>query len=644
MTGLLTINASVPNIQMGGTNGNNIGLASSAGVFSTSASTGDIVLRGINNLILQSGSGAGAIIINSANNVGIGTTNPAYKLDVRGSLASQSLAIVDVTTYNYQYQLLLNSPTLTTGASIQTIQQGVNFTQNLTLQPLGGNVGIGTTNPLVSFHSYGVSYLQAKQGGAPSTGALGTDGTSLIIYPGSSGSQSMALGFASSQLWYNVPTGNYHNFYVAGTSVATITSTGVNATNLNTTGTLTSSGAIYANGNSLIFPNAISDFKISLWGTNNYGFGIKASTLAYFSQNYHNFYNSGVSTTSPVVSMDGSGNIINSGSISNGSSSYIYAGGLRLGGFDTGNTVYNGSKNMGLTVDSGYTVNLGMNGGNGTIIAISNGRIDVSQPIISTTYIASTTLAIPHPYGAWNIYCDTSYTSVIHSLIFQHATIGVNSFWWFNGVQTSTEAEISDERIKKNIQPINNALSIINQIQPKSFNLVDDKDVNFKYGFIAQEIEQIPALSDLVFTGTDYIANINSYGSHSNIANNQAIITSINIITDLVNVDDNIKLVFGNTSNQEFIIDDTPYKNRYKRRFANVVEVIDDYSFMIDQSLNIDETDPLFIYGKEVNDFKQLDYQSLFSLSIASIQELHKIVQSQQKQIDYLTSNILLIS
>ena len=454
----------------------------------------------------------------------------------------------------------------------------------------------------------------------------------------------MALGFASSQLWYNVPTGNYHNFYVAGTSVATITSTGVNATNLNTTGTLTSSGAIYANGNSLIFPNAISDFKISLWGTNNYGFGIKASTLAYFSQNYHNFYNSGVSTTSPVVSMDGSGNIINSGSISNGSSSYIYAGGLRLGGFDTGNTVYNGSKNMGLTVDSGYTVNLGMNGGNGTIIAISNGRIDVSQPIISTTYIASTTLAIPHPYGAWNIYCDTSYTSVIHSLIFQHATIGVNSFWWFNGVQTSTEAEISDERIKKNIQPINNALSIINQIQPKSFNLVDDKDVNFKYGFIAQEIEQIPALSDLVFTGTDYIANINSYGSHSNIANNQAIITSINIITDLVNVDDNIKLVFGNTSNQEFIIDDTPYKNRYKRRFANVVEVIDDYSFMIDQSLNIDETDPLFIYGKEVNDFKQLDYQSLFSLSIASIQELHKIVQSQQIQIDYLTSNILLIS
>ena len=50
------------------------------------------------------------------------------------------------------------------------------------------------------------------------------------------------------------------------------------------------------------------------------------------------------------------------------------------------------------------------------------------------------------------------------------------------------------------------------------------------------------------------------------------------------------------------------------------------------------------IYGKEVNDFKSVDYKSLFTLSIAGIQELHKIVKSQQIQIDYLTSNLLLIS
>ncbi len=46
------------------------------------------------------------------------------------------------------YQLLIKPPTATTSAEIQTIQQGVNFNQNLTLQASGtGNVGIGITNP-----------------------------------------------------------------------------------------------------------------------------------------------------------------------------------------------------------------------------------------------------------------------------------------------------------------------------------------------------------------------------------------------------------------------------------------------------------------------------------------------------------------
>ena len=149
---------------------------------------------------------------NITGNVGIGTATTSWKLDVRGSTGTQSLSVVDATSYSSQYQLLIGAPTSTTSASIQTIQQGVGYSKNLALQALGGNVGIGLTNPLQPLHTYGVSYLQAKQGGTPSTGALGTDGTAIIIYTGSSGSQSMALGFASSQLWYNVPTGNYHIF------------------------------------------------------------------------------------------------------------------------------------------------------------------------------------------------------------------------------------------------------------------------------------------------------------------------------------------------------------------------------------------------------------------------------------------------
>ena len=246
--------------------------------------------------------------------------------------------------------------------------------------------------------------------------------------------------------------------------------------------------------------------------------------------------------------------------------------------------------------------------------------------------------------GAWLVGNSISPNGVINSFVFQHRVVasGINSFWWFNGTQTSTSSEISDERIKKNIQPVNNALSIVNKLQPRTFDLIDDKDVCSKYGFISQEVEAIPELSKLIFTTTDFICNINSYGTHNNTGDGKAIITANNNINGLIDVGDNIKLVFNNNdkNNLEIIIDETPYKNRYKRRYVEVLEIIDDYSFVIDKELTVDETDPLFIYGKEVNDFKHLDYQSFHALNTSAIQELYKMIQAQQQQINLLLNKI----
>jgi hypothetical protein len=63
-----------------------IGLASAAGGYSSSAVSNDVIIRsGSNtNLILQSGPGAGAVYIRSNNNVGIGTKSPIEKLQVVG--------------------------------------------------------------------------------------------------------------------------------------------------------------------------------------------------------------------------------------------------------------------------------------------------------------------------------------------------------------------------------------------------------------------------------------------------------------------------------------------------------------------------------------------------------------------------------
>ena len=90
------------------------------------------------------------------------------------------------------------------------------------------NVGIGTVySSTYNLNVYGVSYFEPKQGGVPSTGAIGSDGMAIVIYPGTSSSQCMTLGFGNSQLWYNTPSGNFHNFYVAGTLVLTVSSSGI---------------------------------------------------------------------------------------------------------------------------------------------------------------------------------------------------------------------------------------------------------------------------------------------------------------------------------------------------------------------------------------------------------------------------------
>ena len=601
MTGTLIQNASTPNIQMGNTNGNNFGLASSAGVFSTSASTGDMVIRSINNLIFQSGAGAGAIVVNSTNNTtinGILTVN--NNLGIQHSGPNLSLATIDSNNYGntsyynsfagdshlYSYWGLSvnlnsaganpnpNSPytRIPYTSSFTVNQKSVGGTAtsgftNLFTILQNGNVGVGITNPSSIFQIGNAGRLKISSGSTDYTliGTNDTDGTTntKIVLSGTSRGSPY-----NGNIEYRATSGK-HEFYTNGT---------------------TDVMRIINNGNV------------------------------------------GISSGSPSEKLDVGGNIKASGTITNGSGSYMYAGGLRLGGFDTGNTIYNGNANMGLTVNNGYSVNFGVNGyGNSMTINNSSVLINSATPLYIGLY--------------WSIFY-ASINAVINSLVFRHYDTGngINSFWYFNGTQANTMSEISDERIKKNIQSINtsNALDLINQLQPKSFNLLDDKDANFKYGFIAQEVEQIPSLSNLVFTTTDYIANINSLATHSNINGNITLITSSNSIRDLIDVNDEIKLVFDNASNQEFVIDDTPYKNRYKRRYANVVEIVDDNSFIIDNPINIDITDPFLLYGKKVDDFKQVDYQSLFSLSISSIQELYKIIQSQQKQIDYLTSNLVI--
>ena len=78
-----------------------------------------------------------------------------------------------------------------------------------------------------------------------------------------------------------------------------------------------------------------------------------------------------------------------------------------------------------------------------------------------------------------------------------------------------------------------------------------------------------------------------------------------------------------------------PYNNRNKKRYCKVIEIIDNNSFKID--IELKETN-VFIFGKKVNDFKKLDYQSLYCLNIAATQELYNIIKQLENRILILES------
>jgi hypothetical protein len=243
----------------------------------------------------------------------------------------------------------------------------------------------------------------------------------------------------------------------------------------------------------------------------------------------------------------------------------------------------------------------------------------------------------------WFLYIGRSPTSIQNSFIFWHLTSNINSKWWFNGTQTSTNNEISDARIKKEITEIQNPLDKLMLIKPKEYYLCDEKDCLRKYGVIAQDVASNQELSHLVYKDDDFIANV--YTTATYISSPKFLLITTTSIIGKVAVDDELKLLLDNMNieNIEIIIEETPYHNRYKKRYVKVKKIIDEFTIEIYEEIELSENEKsnILIYGKRVNDFNKLDYSSLYSLNIACTQELYKIIQEQKNKIDELEQRII---
>ncbi len=147
---------------------------------------------------------------------------------------------------------------LISNTSSQWIRSGSNIYYNT------GNVGIATTDPKALLHVTGRLLVHNGVGAAPTNGLYGSDGTRLILWPGAPDNTPYSFGTAGGTLWYSVPTGANHIFYVGTTERLRINDAG----NILSCGNIDCGGGISINGSNAFY--FISDVVDAGNRTNTY--------------------------------------------------------------------------------------------------------------------------------------------------------------------------------------------------------------------------------------------------------------------------------------------------------------------------------------------------------------------------------------
>ena len=198
-------------------------------------------------------------------------------------------------------------------------------------------------------------------------------------------------------------------------------------------------------------------------------------------------------------------------------------------------------------------------------------------------------------------------TNIITPLAFDTSTIysmKTNRPVWTNlGLITS-----SDERIKKNIQDIddNVALNQILKVEPKSYNYIDRNNTSSNiYGFIAQQIREV--IPQAISLHTEAVPNIYTIGTLQS-----------NIIT--------VNLPSLSSAKQVLLID--VLGNRYVENISQLSQLTQhsqhsQTSIEIENKNNIPDG-PIFVYGTIVNDFHALDKSYIYTLNVCALQDVYK--------------------
>lgn len=416
------------------------------------------------------------------------------------------------------------------------------------------------------------------------------------------GNNEYGFGINAGTLRYNCPTGGSHKFYTGTAEKMNLSTDGslyVNTTQcyLGSTNSDLSGLRIQKDN---IFTNAVNGGGIKIWTANT----AQSIVLGFFGGNGDILLvnNGSVKINQPLDLNNTYLQLTTSG----GSLLGVATG---IGQFSTsaavGDTILRAQTNKKLYLQSGA--------GGGTITIDTN------------NYIGLGNLANVNP--AYPITINSS--SLPNQTISNYAVGGNGAYVGGNagpftlgimlniGGMTSLNGGLyvySDERIKKDITPINNSLEIIENLNPVIYKYIDEiqKGNLNNYGLIAQEVEKV--VPEVINRGPDFIPNI--YKNVDSYDNNS--LTLSTEIKDL-SIGDKIKLYdINNKCHIRTIINIDGDK-------INIDEKIEDY----------EEGSNIFLYGKEEKEVLNVNYNHLFIINLKATQEIYKRLKTLENKFIY---------
>ncbi|ULY68549.1 DUF2793 domain-containing protein [Chlorella virus XW01] len=191
----------------------------------------------------------------------------------------------------------------------------------------------------------------------------------------------------------------------------------------------------------------------------------------------------------------------------------------------------------------------------------------------------------------------------------------------------------SDNRIKKNIVELedNECLDKLRAIKPCKYQYIDSdsRGESYVYGFIAQEIEEVLPYSTTIVQNIipDYYDNVKLHSVDISFIEFDI---CDNIQYDL-SLNQKVKVILEYSAN---ILDITHSKKQYETKIIN----IEGKRIKIENETKSLYVHTVFLFGKEVNDFRTLKKDAIWTVATSALQEIDRIQQRHEQEIQELKS------